>query len=108
MWHVACIRHPTPLRSTKKKVVRAKKDATEEQLHGREAARRLLLRVEAVRAVSWLWHINAPFARRVERDGTGKTETASSPLRGMLPILRRRARRHGLVLAPVFRLVMMR
>lgn len=31
------------------------KDATEEQLNKLEGIRRLLLRAEAVRAVSWLW-----------------------------------------------------
>lgn len=59
----------------------AGEEATEEQLHGLEAVRRLLMRVEAVHAVSWLWHTDAPIAQRIEHDGTSNAETVSTPLR---------------------------
>ena len=36
----------------------AGEDSTEEQLNRLEAVRRLLMQVEAVHAVSWLWHID--------------------------------------------------
>ena len=83
------------------------KDLTTEQLHRLEAVRRLLLRVEAVRAVSWQWHIDASVAKRVGRGGMSKAETSSPPLRLVLPILRRRVKRRGLVLSTIFRLVVM-
>lgn len=75
--------------------------ATEKELHGLEAIRRLLLRVRAVRAFSWLWFNDAPLIDR-EGEGTGKAETAPAPLGGTMPALRRRARR-GMPLAPLFR-----
>ncbi|CAN0567586.1 unnamed protein product, partial [Ectocarpus sp. 12 AP-2014] len=40
------------------------KPATKEHLHRLEAIRRLLLRVKAVHAVSWLWPSEAPFIGR--------------------------------------------
>lgn len=76
--------------------------ATEEQLHKMEAIRRLLLRVEAVRAVSWLWFTDAPPVGRVEevaREGS----LTSAPLGRMMPALRRRSARRGMLLAPLFR-----
>ncbi len=78
----------------------AGKDATEEQLHRLERIRRLLLRVEAVHAVSWLWPSELPFvARTAESRGT----TASTPLRKMLPLLRRRAISRGVPSATLSR-----
>ena len=85
------------------------KEATQEQLHRLQAIRRLLLRVEAVRAVSFLWPSGASLGGRAA-DGAGKTKTASTaptPLGRMTPVLRERARRPGALLAPVFRWVAM-
>lgn len=82
------------------------KDATEKELRRLETARRLLLRVEAVRAASWLWRADDSIAQ-LGGHGAGKASATSTPLRVMLPMLRRRARRRGLVMAPLFRLVVM-
>ena len=86
------------------------KDATEEQLRSIEGVRRLLLRVDAIRAVSWLWHSsgsNVPVVRRSPEgaDTTNPPRTTRPPftLTPTLPILSRRARRRGLVLTPLFR-----
>lgn len=81
------------------------KDATEKQLRTLEAVRRLLLQVAAVHAISWLWpkeiHIHVT-VHPVEGKGGRKTTSNLLPL---LPILRRRARRCGLVLAALVRYV---
>lgn len=81
------------------------KDATEERRHRLEAIRRLLLRLEAVHAVSWLWsgdpHLNAHTAG--QRASTTKAPSPSMPLVSMLPVLRRRASRNGVALMPLFR-----
>lgn len=77
---------------------------TEGQLRSLGAVRRLLLRVEAVRAVSWVWHSNvAAIAQAIgDRSKTTSTNEARSPqLTFMLPILRRR--RRGVLLAPLLR-----
>ena len=66
------------------------KDATEGQLHALEAIRRLLLQVEAVHAVSWLWPNHAA-AIAGTTDGSRRGSTAStvgSPLSRVLPTLR--------------------
>ena len=99
----------TPLALTnlclRSKKVRGGRDATEEQLSQLEAIRRLLLRADSVRAFSWLWHTDVPVDQRLEHDEKSckKTKNSSTLRSVMLPILRRRARRHGLVLAPLFR-----
>ena len=80
-------------------------DATEEQLHRLEAARRLMLRVEAVRAVSWLWRTDAPVPQRAG-DSATKANRTPTPLSLMLPVWRRRARRRGRVWAPLIRFVL--
>ncbi len=69
--------------------------ATEEQLHRLECIRRVLLRVVAVRAKSWLWHRDVPI---VGRASSGRTKISSTPLRMMLPALRRRAGRRVVLL----------
>ena len=78
-------------------------DATEEQLHILEAIRRLLLRVEAVHATSWLWKSAAPRPTPAAAEVTSKTNASTTPLIEMLPILRRRARRPRVLLAALFR-----
>lgn len=104
--------HGTPLTLLKIHVGQKKKeDATEETLNILEAIRRLLLRVEAVHAASWLWHSSGIPAVSHEaaagRAGTNKTAAAAvataTPMSRMMSILRRRASRRGVVLAPLFR-----
>ncbi len=77
-------------------------DATEEQLNGLQATRRFLLRVEAVRAVSWLWHTDSPPAVLAAAEGARRS-TKTSSLKAMLPILRRRARRPNVFVNAVCR-----
>lgn len=75
------------------------KAATEEELHRLKAIRRLLLRVEAVHAVSWLWLNDAPQNGHVG-GGLQKAKTTSAPVLRMLPTLRRRAARRGMQWRP--------
>lgn len=75
-------------------------DATEEMLHALQAVRRLLLRVEAVHAVSWLWPNDIPSIAHTP-EGTSRSNTVSTPLRMMMPLMRRRARRPRVLLARV-------
>ena len=85
------------------------KDATEEQLNRLEGIRRLLLRVDAVHALSWLWpsSIGAPlFVHSPEAKG-GATAVTATAITGMLPALRRRARRPKVLVAALFRWVPM-
>lgn len=101
--------HDTPLavtsRSIQEKTV-YRKVATEDQLNRLEAIHRLLLRVEAVHAVSWLWPGGASsITHAVIRTTT--TSTTGTPLSRMLLILRRRARSPRVLLAPLFRRAMM-
>ena len=77
-------------------------DATEEQLNKLKLIRRLLLRVDAVYAVSWQWPENAPSIVPTARS-RDRTNNTSTPLRAMLPLLRRRAARRGLPWATLFR-----
>lgn len=87
------------------------KDATEDQLRKLESVRRLLLTVDAVHAISWLWHSEAAAVHRKFSDKyaskTSVRPTTPQPpkLALTLPILRRRARRRGMILAPLFRWV---
>lgn len=89
------------------------REATEEQLGRLEAIRRLLMRVEAVHAVSWLWSKDAASyspalqvpggeTKKATRAAAASTTGQQSPLTTMLPLLRRRSRR-GVLLAPLFR-----
>lgn len=84
----------------------AEKHYTEMDLHRLEAIRRLLLRVEAVRAVSWLWPSDARAIAHAADGTTARAKTASMPLRTILPILRQRSRRPVLFVA-LFRWVTM-
>ena len=78
------------------------KDATEEQLRKLENIRRLLLQIEAVHAVSWLWPCDVPVPADAEELAVRK-RTTSPPLTAMLPILRLRAGRRGLPPVAMFR-----
>lgn len=75
-------------------------DSTEEQLNSLEGIRRLLLQVEAVHAMSWLWHVDAPSATDASSQEKLKINNTSTPLMTALPTIRRRARRRGVVLVP--------
>lgn len=89
----------TPLAYTNQRLRGKKvggKAATEEQLHTLQAVRRVLMRVEAVHAVSWLWHKHAPSIARaaaITRRATKTTPASSTQMTVMLRILRRRRRR---------------
>ncbi len=80
------------------------KDATEEQLLKLKGTRRLLLRVEAIHAVSFLWPVDVPSIVAAE-EGAIQPVASPTPLRTMLPILRRRARKPRMLLAALFRCV---
>lgn len=82
------------------------KEATERQLNRLEAIRRLLLRVEAVHAVSWSWASTSAPAVVHAAEGSGRKRAASGSVRMMMPVLRQRARR-GVLLAPLFRWVVL-
>eukprot|EP00752_Nemacystus_decipiens_P011398 g10124.t1 len=82
------------------------KQLTEEELRGLEAVRRVLMQVDAIHAVSWLWH--APpsvLGRGTESLGRSKTTppVAGTPIVVMLPLMRRRAARRGMALQALFR-----
>ena len=80
--------------------------ATEEQLQSLESVRRLLMRVDAVHAVSWLWRNDDPAGIHRTPDSTHKAQTATSfgsPLTKVLPLMRRRAARRGMSLSALFR-----
>lgn len=78
--------------------------ATEEQLVRLEAIRRLLLRVDAIRATSWLWYNVVPCLSQASSDGAKTASTARVVLQfskgetGSRRVLDRRA-----VLASLFR-----
>ena len=83
--------------------------ATEAQLRALEATRRLLQRVEAIRATSWTWPSEVhPVASSSAAGGTTKPKTmkTSAALTAMLPILRRRTRKRVMIVAAVTRWVM--
>ena len=73
--------------------------ATEEQLFRLEATRRMLMRVEAVHVISWMWSADAPRIIHAADDARKVQATKVTALGIMLPIMRRRARRRGMVWA---------
>ena len=79
---------------------------TEDRRCRLQGIRRLLLRVDAVHATSWLWYSNAPSAV-CATEGARTISTTSAPLARMLPLWRRRARRRGVLWATLFRWVVM-
>lgn len=82
--------------------------ATEEQLNRLEVISRMLSRVEEVHAISWLWPSEGAGIGRAA-DVASKmlpATTTGTPLRMMLPRMRRRARRRrGMPLAAMPRWV---
>ena len=101
----------TPLalatRYLREKKVKDGEDATEDQLHQLEAIRRLLLRVKAVHAVSWVWPRGIPSKPAVALGGARGTTMTSAPVTLMLPVLRKRARRSRVLLAALVRWVLL-
>lgn len=92
----------TPLAFTNRRLVEKKtgrKDSTEQQLYGLEGIRRLLLRVQAVYAVSWLWPSSAAPAIGRIAEGNG----CAMPTSTAVPILRQRTRERRAPLAALFR-----
>lgn len=79
------------------------KDDNEEQLSRLEAVRRLLLRVEAVHATSWLWPSSAASIAQGAADVRAGAETESTRLTSTLQLLRHRARRRGVLLRALSR-----
>lgn len=78
------------------------KPATEEQLLKLEALRRLLLQVDAVHATSWLWQRYVSSTSGVS-EACRRTRAAPTHLATVLPIVRRRATRRGVLLAALCR-----
>lgn len=73
------------------------KPITDAELHRLEAISRLLLQVEAVHAVSWLWPGNdMPFSASAARGAT-KTGTTSKRLRVMAPSMKGRSWRRAVI-----------
>lgn len=92
----------TPLVFTTRRIHEKKSglvDATAKQLHGLEGIRRLLLLVEAVYAVSWLWpNAAAPTIGRTTEGKNGAKPTGTA-----LPVLVQRTRRRRVLLASLLR-----
>ena len=74
--------------------------ATEEQLHSLKRIHRLLQRVDAVHAVSWLWASNVSPITPAAAEGDIVTST---PVTLVSSILRRRSQRPRVLLAALFR-----
>lgn len=73
--------------------------ATESFSTSLQAVRRLLMRVEDVQAVPWLWASDAPSSTNMAVEGASRVKTTPTPLVSMLAILRRRTGRPRLLLA---------
>lgn len=84
------------------KKVGGARDATKDQLNELEAIRRLLLQVEAVHAVSWVWPSLAPRVSCTMGTSTRVKSacTPPTPVTLMLSTLRRRASMHRRVVMP--------
>ncbi|CAN0359869.1 unnamed protein product, partial [Ectocarpus sp. 12 AP-2014] len=67
------------MRRIRRKKIEGKEDISDEQLRSVEAIRRLLLQVEAIRAISWLWPGTNPSVAHLATEGTGKTSRARPP-----------------------------
>ncbi|CAM9849786.1 unnamed protein product [Ectocarpus fasciculatus] len=79
-----------------------RRDITEEQAHKLDAVHRLLLRVEAVHAASWLWVSDAPDIAHTA-EGTSRTKGTPSTRREMLPVLGLSTTRRNAFLPAVLR-----
>lgn len=87
--------------------VRSGEPAKVKELNTLEAIRRLLLRVDAARAVSFLWPSDeSRVGRAPENTRRAKAAAATAsptPLAAMLPILRRRTARRGMLFVNISR-----
>ncbi|CAM9324312.1 unnamed protein product [Scytosiphon promiscuus] len=81
----------------------SKEEGATEKRHRMEAIRRLLLRVDAAHAVSWLWCSNLGSIGERAAEHTEGTKSAWVPLKSRVPVLRRSARRRRALLAALFR-----
>lgn len=80
------------------------KPATEAQLHRLEAVRRLLLRVEATRAASWLWPSNSGADQAAKHSGRlDTTRKKPAARKGEVRVVRHAKRVHRGALATLFR-----
>ena len=90
------------------------KPATEEELHSLEGIRRVLLRVDAARAVSFSWPSDEPRVGRAAESASranvaaagaavAAEATTPTPLALALPILRRRTVRRGVLVRAMLR-----
>ena len=79
------------------------KDSAQEQQHRLERIRLLLLRVEAVRAVSFLWPLRDILPVMYDVEGTVRNKKRSTPITLMLSMLRRRAARPSVLLTALLR-----
>eukprot|EP00752_Nemacystus_decipiens_P005121 g4646.t1 len=97
--------HDTPLAFTNRFLARknpgGEPTGTEDELRSLEASRRVLLRLEAVHATSWLWKSCSPSAAHAAGEGT--TGSPVAQVASMLSILRQRTRRSRLLLAAMLR-----
>lgn len=94
-------------RSLREKRVKHENGTREKQLHKLEAIRRMLLQVEAAHAVSWLWPSGDVPSISPAVESLSNTKAAPAPVVSMVPILKRRAGRHGVLVAALSRWVVM-
>lgn len=79
-------------------------ESTEVERYRLAGIRRLLLQVEAVHAISWSWpSVGTPVISCLGEDASGGGMTTSTPLRIMLPVLRRRSGRRSVLSAAMAR-----
>lgn len=78
--------------------------ATKTQLLSLEAVRRLLMRVEAVHAVSWLWQADGPVGSR-GAEIEPKSKTTSPRIKVVLPAMRTRSGSRRVPMTTLFRCV---
>ncbi|CBJ31235.1 EsV-1-199 [Ectocarpus siliculosus] len=76
---------------------------TEEQLKKLKAIRRLLLRVEAVHAVSWLWSTDISTITHSTAHGTDRTIATSTTGTPLMLMMRRRTKRREVPLSALLR-----
>lgn len=100
------IRDETPLMLTTRYLagkILKEEPAGEEAMHRLEAIRRLLLRVDAIRAVSWLWPSNFPRINQAVEQSSGGTTPRNKKVRKPVHIVRHRERVRRGILATLFR-----
>ncbi len=78
-------------------------DSTEQRLHRLEGIRRVLLRVEAAHALSWLWHNDDLSTANAAAEDTSNARMTPTALGMVMPSWRRQARGHGVLQAALLR-----